>query len=205
MVSQEVWFRQQSFQQLWQGPAAVAAYVSITTQLCGMALSAIFVRDLELATLCTLAISLLICGLLIVIDQVASYRNHRLNLLRFSAAKSRRRIKALGIQSKQIDRFVKTLWFDPRIEFKFRSARFRSVELIIEALDLLSQTAARYGNRGRKVFLVNQEPLVSAMRLIEFLPLENADEELTEPLAGWLAHPLEFDPEGWALPIYRES
>jgi hypothetical protein len=204
MVSQEVWFRQQSFQQLWQGPAAVTAYVSMTTQLCGMALSAIFLRDLERATLCILVINLVICGSLLVTDQVTSYRNHRLDLLRFSAAKSRRRIKALGVESKQIDRFVKTLWIDPRIEVKFRSARFRSIELIIEALDLLSQTAARYGSRGRKVFLVNQEPLVSAMRLIEFLPLESADEVLTEPLASWLAHPPEFDPEGWALSVYGE-
>lgn len=205
MLSQDVWFRQQSFQQLWQGPAAVAAYVSITTQLCGVALSAIFLRDLERATLCMLVINLVICGSLLVTDQVMSHRNHHLDLLRFSVAKSRRRIKALGIQSKQIDRFVKTLWFDPRIEVKFRSARVRSVELIIEALDLLSQTAARYGNRGRKVFLVNQEPLISAMRFIEFLPLENADEELTEPLASWLTHPPEFDPEGWAVSIYGES
>jgi hypothetical protein len=27
MLSQDVWFRQQSLQQLWQGPAASAAYV----------------------------------------------------------------------------------------------------------------------------------------------------------------------------------
>jgi hypothetical protein len=205
MPSQDVWFRQQSVQQLWQGPAAVAAYVTIAIQICGMALSAMFIRDLEKATLCILLISLLMCGLLLVTDRAALHRNHRLDLLRFSAARSRRRIQALGIRSKHIDLFVKALWLDPRIEFKFRTARFRSVELIIEGLDLLSQTAARYGSRGRKVFLVNQEPLIAAMRLIECLPLENAEQVLTQPLARWLAHPPEFDPEGWALLVYRES
>jgi hypothetical protein len=204
MLSPEIWLRQQFWQQLWKGPAASAAYVAVPIQICGLALSAVFLRDLERATLCILVISLLICGLLSVTDQITSYRNHHLDLLRFSAAKSRRRIEALGIRSKQIDLFVKALWLDPRIELKFRSARFRSVELIIEALDLLSRTAARYGNRGRKVFLVNQEPIVSAIRLIEWLPLEDAEEVLVGPLTSWLEHPPEFDPEGWALPLYRE-
>ena len=76
------------------------------------------------------------------------------------------------------------------------------MELTIEALDVLSQTAARYGRRGRKVFVVNQEPIVSAIRLIEWLPLEDAEEVLVEPLARWLEHPPEFDPEGWALPLF---
>jgi hypothetical protein len=53
--------------------------------------------------------------------------------------------------------------------------------LTIEALDLLSQTAARYGRRGRKIFLVDQEPIVNAIWLIEYLPLEDAEEVLVEP------------------------
>jgi hypothetical protein len=82
--------------------------------------------------------------------------------LRLSVAKSRSRIEALGIKSEQVDRFVNALWFNPEIEFRFRRKRFRSVELTIEAFDLLSQTAARYGRRGRKIFVVNQEPIVNA-------------------------------------------
>ena len=78
------------------------------------------------------------------------------------------------------------------------------MELTIEAFDLLSQTAARYGRRGRKVFVVNQEPIVNAIRLIERLPLEEAEEVLVEPLTRWLEHPPEFDPEGWALPLFGE-
>ena len=132
--------------------------------------------------------------------QTDSYRNHRLGFLRLSVAKSRSRIEALGIKSEQVDRFVNALWFNPEIEFRFRRKRFRSVELTIEAFDLLSQTAARYGRRGRKIFVVNQEPIVNAIRLIECLTLEEAEEVLVEPLTRWLEHPPEFDPEGWALP-----
>jgi hypothetical protein len=100
--------------------------------------------------------------------------------------------------------FANALWFNSEIEFRFRCKRFRSVELTIEALDLLSQTAARYGRRGRKVFVVNQEAIVNAIRLIECLPLEEAEEVLVQPLTRWLEHPPEFDPEGWALPLFGE-
>jgi hypothetical protein len=60
----------------------------------------------------------------------------------------------------------------------------QSVELIIEAFDLLSRTASRYGRCGRKVFELNQEPIMSAMRLIECLPLADAEEVLVGPLEG---------------------
>jgi len=137
-------------------------------------------------------------------DHLGSLRNHRLGLLRFSAAKSRCRIEAIGIKSKQVDRFVNAVWLNPELEFRFRSTRMQSVELIIEALDLLSRTASRYGRCGRKVFEVNQEPIMSAMRLIECLPLADTEEVLVGPLEAWLEHPPEFDPEGWALPLFGE-
>jgi hypothetical protein len=202
MLSPDIWLRQQLWQQLWKGPAAVSAYVSIAIQLGCTPLSAVVSKDLESPCLYILLINVLICVLVIVVDQIDSYRNHRLGLLRRSVAKSRRRIEALGIKSDQVDRFVNALWLNPEIEFRFSSTRFRSVELTIEALDVLSQTAARYGRRGRKVFVVNQEPIVSAIRLIECLPLEDAEEVLVGPLTSWLEHPPEFDPEGWALPLF---
>jgi hypothetical protein len=149
-----------------------------------------------------LSINVLVCVLIILVDHIGSLRNHRLGLLRFSAAKSRCRIEAIGIKSKQVDRFVNALWLNPELEFRFRSTRMQSVELIIEALDLLSRTASRYGRRGRKVFEVNQEPIISAMRLIECLPLAYAEEVLVDPLEAWLEHPPEFDPEGWAQPLF---
>jgi hypothetical protein len=204
MVSPDTWLRRQLWQQLWRGPAAVSAYVSITIQLGCTALSSVASRNLEIPSLYILIIDILLCVLLILVDQTDSRRNHRLGFLRISVAKSRSRIQALGIRSEQVDRFVNMLWFNAEIEFRFRNARFRSVELTIEALDLLSQTAARYGRRGRKVFVVNQEPIVGAIRLIECLPLEDAEKVLVEPLTRWLEHPPEFDPEGWALPLFGE-
>jgi hypothetical protein len=42
------------------------------------------------------------------------------------------------------------------------------------------------------------------MRLIECLPLVDADEVLVDSLKAWLEHPPEFDPEGWALPLFGE-
>ena len=39
---------------------------------------------------------------------------------------------------------------------------------------------------------------------IECLPLEEAEEVLVQPLTRWLEHPPEFDPEGWALPLFGE-
>ena len=204
MVSPDIWLRRQLWQQVWRGPAAVSAYISIAIQLGCTALSSVVSRDLQSPSLYILLINVLICVLIILVDQTDSYRNHRLGFLRLSVAKSRSRIEALGIKSEQVDRFVDALWFNPEIEFRFRNTRFRSVELTIETLDLLSQTAARYGRRGRKVFVVNQEPIVSAIRLIECLPLEDAEEVLVEPLTRWLEHPPEFDPEGWALPLFGE-
>jgi hypothetical protein len=204
MISPDIWLRQQLWQQLWRGPAAVSAYVSITIQLGCTALSPFVSRDLESPSLYILLINVLICVLVIWMDQTDSCRNHRLGFLRLSVAKSRSRIEAIGIKSEQVDRFVDALWFNPEIEFRFRNKRFRSVELTIEAFDLLSQTAARYGRRGRKVFAVNQEQIVNAIQLIECLPLEDAEEILVEPLTRWLEHPPEFDPEGWALPLFGE-
>jgi hypothetical protein len=79
------------------------------------------------------------------------------------------------------------------------------VELIIQKLDLLTRTGARYGSGGRKVFWVNQESVLGAIELLEYLPLENAEEVLEKQLAKSLASPPEFDPEGWALELDRES
>ena len=204
MLSPDLWLRQQLWQRLWKGPAAVSAYSAIPIQLVCTALSAIVSTDLVCPSLYILSINVLVCVLIILVDHIGSLRNHRLGLLRFSAAKSRCRIEAIGIKSKQVDRFVNAVWLNPELEFRFRSTRMQSVELIIEALDLLSRTASRYGRRGRKVFEVNQEPIMSAMRLIECLPLADAEEVLVGPLEAWLEHPPEFDPEGWALPLFGE-
>ena len=67
---------------------------------------------------------------------------------------------------------------------------------------MLSQTALRYGRRGKKIFEANQDPILDAIRLLECVPVSDAEEILVGPLKSWLADPPEFDPEGWALQLY---
>jgi len=40
------------------------------------------------------------------------------------------------------------------------------------------------------------------VRLFECLLLADAEEVLVGPLKGWLELPPEYDPEGWALPLF---
>src|ERR1700757_5161709 len=120
--------------------------------------------------------------LLILVDEIGSCRNHGLGLLRFSAASSRARIEKLGIKSRQIDRFINVLWSDPELERRFRRRSLHSVELMVQALDILSRTAVRYRFGGKKVFEVNQDAIIKAMRLFECFPLSDAEEALVKPL-----------------------
>jgi hypothetical protein len=109
-------------------------------------------------------------------------------LLRLSAAKSRDRIAKLGIRSKQIDRFVDALWFNPELNVAFRNTRLQSVELMVLGLDLLSRMASRYGRCGRRVFKANQPPM-SAMGFFECISFADAEKILLEPLTAWLKDP----------------
>jgi hypothetical protein len=201
MFDPDLWLRQQLWEQIWKGPGAVSAYWSIAIQLVCVGLSALGSTELQAPNLWILSIIILLGVLLILSDEIASCQNHRLGLLRFSAAKSRDRIEKLGIKSKQVDRFLNALWLNRELEFRFRNTRLQSVVLMVLALDLLSRIASRYGRCGRKVFEANQDPIVSAMQLFECVPFADADKMLVGPLKAWLKNPLEYDPEGWALPL----
>jgi hypothetical protein len=167
-----------------------------------VAISEVVSSELQGASLCILSITMLLGAFLILIDEIDLRRNHCLGLLRLSVVESRGRIQKLGINSKPVDRFVNALWLDPDLKHGFQRTRMQSIELIAEALDMLSQTASRYGRRGKKVFEANQDPIMNAMRLLECLSVTDAEVKLIGPLKAWLADPPEFDPEGWALPLY---
>jgi hypothetical protein len=186
MFDPDLWLRQQLWEQLWKGPGAVSTYWSIAIQLACVGLSALGSTELQGPNLWILSIVILLGVLLILSDEIASCRNHRLGLLRFSAAKSRDRIEKLGIKSKQVDRFLNALWLNRELEFSFKNTRLQSVVLMVLALDLLSRMASRYGRCGRKVFEANQDPIVSAMQLFECVPFADADKILVEPLRAWL-------------------
>lgn len=202
MLNLDTWLRQQVWQLLWQGPGAVSAYWSIPVPLVCTAFSLAGPTGLAGATLCVLLINVLLGVLLILVDEIDSCRNHDLGLLRLSAAKSRDRIAKLGIRSKQVDRFVDALWFNPELNVAFRNMRLQSVELMVLGLDLLSRIASRYGRCGRTVFEANQHAMVRAMELFECMPLADAEKILVEPLKTWLKDPPEYDPEGWSLPLF---
>jgi hypothetical protein len=204
MFDPDRWLRQQLWERLSKGPGAVSAYCSIAVQLVCVGLSALGPTDLQGPNLWILSIIVLLGVLLVLVDEIASCRNHRLGLLRLSAAKSRDRMAKLGIKSKQVDRFLNTLWLNRELEFRFRNARLQSVLLMVLALDLLSRIASRYGRCGKKVFEANQNPIVSAMELFDCVPLPDADKMLIEPLRDWLKEPPAFDPEGWALPLFSK-
>jgi hypothetical protein len=202
MLNLDLWFRQQLWLQVWKGPGAVSTYLSMPVSLICVGLSAIGSTELQSASLWILSLNMVLGILLILVDEIGSCRNHGLGLLRFSAASSRARIEKLGIKSRQIDRFINALWLNPELERRFRRKGLESVELIVQALDILSRTASRYRLGGRKVFEVNQGAIIRAMRLFELLPLADAEEVLVGPLKAWLELPPEYDPEGWALPLF---
>ena len=189
MLDSEVWLRQQLWQQLWRGPAAVSAYWSTAIQLVCLGLSALGSRELQGPNLWILSIIILLGILLILSDEIASCRNHRLGLLRFSASKSRDRIERLGIKSKQVDRFLIALCLDRELEFRFRNARLQSVVLLVLALDLLSRIASRYGRCGRKVFEANQDPIVSAMQLFECVILYRCGKDVGRTIKSLVKRP----------------
>jgi hypothetical protein len=205
MLNLDEWFRQQLWLLLWRGPGAVSTYLSLPVLLICVGLSAIGSTESQVASLCILSLNIVIGILLILVDEIVSCRSHRLGLLRFAAANSRCRIEKLGMKSKQIDRFVDTLWLNRELEHRFRRTRLLSVELMVQALDILSRTASRYGRRGRKVFEFNQDALVSAMRSFECLSFADAEEVLVERLKAWLKGPPSYDPEGWALALFGRS
>jgi hypothetical protein len=101
MLSLDVWLHRQLREQLWKGPTAVSAYLSLPIQLIGITLSALCLKALTGPSLCILSLSGLLCVLLIWIDRLVSRQNHNLGLLQFSS-QSRRRIKAMGIRSTEL-------------------------------------------------------------------------------------------------------
>jgi hypothetical protein len=196
MLNPDLWLRRQLWQQLCTGPGAVSTYLSIPIPLVCAGLSPIISTDFERPSLCILSISILLSVFLILLDVIGSCRKHYLGLLRFSVTKSRSRIGKLAVNSSEVDRILNAL---SELEFRFKSRRLQSFELMVEALDCLSRTASRYGRRGKTVFEANRDPIASAIQLFECLPFADAEEEFVKLLKARLEAMPEFNPEGWAL------
>ena len=199
MIDPDLWLRQQLWQQLWNGPGAVSAYLTIPMLLLCAGLSPIISSDFEAPSLCITSVSVLLSVFLILVDQIGSCRKHHRGLLRFSVTKSLRRIEKIAVKSSEMDRFFNALWLNAELESRFRSRRFESFELMVQALDCLSRTAVRYGRSGKRIFEANRHPIVNAIQLFECLPFADAEEEFEKLLKARLEAMPEFDPEGWAL------
>jgi hypothetical protein len=199
MIDPDLWLRHQLWQQFWNGPGAVSAYLSIPIPLAGAGLSPIIATGFEGPSLCILAINVLLSVFLILIDLIGSCRKHHRGLLRFSITNSLRRIERIAVDSSEMDRIFNALWLNSELECRFRSGRFHSFELIVQALDCLSRTAVRYGRSGKRVFEGNRHAIVSAIQLFGCLPCADAEEEFAKSLKARLEAMPEFDPEGWAL------
>ena len=123
MLDSDLWLRQQLWQQLWKGPGAVSAYLSIPIPLVCAGLSPIISTDFEGPSLCILSIIVLLSVTLILVDEIGSCRKHYLGLLRFSVTESRSRIEKIAVKSSEADRIFNALWQNSEIESRFRSGR----------------------------------------------------------------------------------
>jgi hypothetical protein len=70
MLNLDVWLHQQLREQLWKGPAAVSACLSVAMQLVGVTLSALFLKALTGPSLYVLSVSGLLCLLLAWADRL---------------------------------------------------------------------------------------------------------------------------------------
>ena len=199
MLDPDLWLRQQLWQQLWKGPGAVSAYLSVPMLILCAALSPIISADFDTPSLCILSISSLLSVFLIVVDQIGSRRKNYLGFLRLSVTKSRGRLEKIAVKSSEVDRILNALWLNSELECRFRRRRLHSFELMVQALDCLSRTAVRYGRSGKKVFEANLHPIRRAIQLFERMPFQDAEEEFEKLLKARLEATPEYDPEGWAL------
>jgi hypothetical protein len=63
----------------------------------------------------------------------------------------------------------------------------------------LSETAIRYGSRGKYVFEQNHEPFLAVDLLLRSDRKEFTSKPLAPELTRWLEEVPYYDPEGWAL------
>jgi hypothetical protein len=185
--------------QLWRRPGAASIYLSVLLGLGCVGLSRLFQPNLEGWIWCIFSINLVLSILLFVSDGIRLCRNHCFAVLRLSAARSYSRLLELGVRSTQIDHFVNALWSDSNLEHRCSSTRFQLAASIVQALDGLSRTAARYGRCGKKIFEANQDSVLEGIQLFECLEFVDVEKAIVETLCVRLKSPPEFDPEGWII------
>jgi hypothetical protein len=201
-LTRNPWYRNELIQAFRSGPGAVSLYFSVLIGLLCSFLSFLFMSEMEIPSL-GVSLAMVFLSLNFIINDLRSYlRNHGLLLVRRAAQRCEDRMKRLGVEASSVFAFLHWLYADPGIERVFRVEPNEFIETAVRALGRLTETAIRYGSRGKYVFEINQEPFM----IIEVLLRSDEKELLSGELSPELKKSLEevpyYDPEGWSL-TYR--
>ena len=204
-LTRDRWYRSELIRALRSGPGAVSMYFSLVIGLISSVLTLLFMKEMGNASVVIFLLMVFLSLSFVLWDLWLCVRDYRLLLLRRAARRSERRMKQLEVESNAIFGLLDWFYAEPDLERLFRTEPAESIEAVIKSLSRLSETAIRYGSRGRYVFEQNQEPFLTVAALLESV----GNEGVTDPLSPKLKKCLEdlpfYDPEGWSLAASGES
>ena len=204
-LARDRWYRSELVRALRSGPGAVSLYFSLLTGLISSILTLVFMKEMGDVSIAVFLLMVFLSLNFVLWDLWLCVRNHSLLLLRHAARRSERRMKRLQVESISILGFLDWFYAEPELERLFRREPVEFIETVIKALDRLSETAVRYGSRGRYVFKQNQEPFLAVAALLESVGNEVVTNVLGPKLKKWLEDVPFYDPEGWSLVSSAES
>jgi hypothetical protein len=198
-LTSERWYRGELVRALRNSPGAVSLYFSLLIGVLCSFLSFAVMREMETASMRVSFVMVFLSLNIMIYDLWSSVRNHGLFLIRRVGRRSESRMKRLKVESSSIFGFLDWLYADSDLEKPFRSQSRTSIETVVKALDRLSETAIRYGSRGKYVFEQNLEPFLAVDLLLRSDGKEFTSKPLAPKLTRWLEEVPYYDPEGWAL------
>jgi hypothetical protein len=202
-LTRDHWYRSELVRALRNGPGALSLYFSLLIGLLSSVLAFVFIRELETASLAVFLVMVFLSLNFILLDLGSCLRNHGLLLLRKAVRRSEQRMKRLRVESNPIFALLDWLYIEPDLEKPFRNESNGSIQTVVKALDRLSETAIRYGARGKRVFEKNLEPFLMAEMLMRSVKEPNSD-LLGPELKNWLKEVPYYDPEGWSLALSED-
>ncbi len=198
-LNRDRWYRSELIRALQSGPGAMSLYFSLLIGLISSVLTLVCVKEMGNASIAVFLLMVFLSLNFVLWDLWLCIRNHGLLLLKRAALRSERRMKHLLVESNLIYGLLDWFYDEPDLERLFRMEAAESIEVVIKALDRLSETAIRYGSRGRYVFEQNQEPFLAVALFLETVGKEVFANPLGPKLKIWLGDVPFYDPEGWSL------
>ena len=180
-------------------------YFSLLIGLISSVLTLVFMKEMGKTSVAIFLLMVFLSLSFVLWDLWLCVRDHGLSLLRRAARRSERRMKQLEVESSAIFGLLDWFYAEPDLERLFRTEPAESIEAVIKSLSRLSETAIRYGSRGRYVFEQNQEPFLAVAALLESVGNEGVTNLLSPKLKKWLEDLPFYDPEGWSLAASGES